>query len=259
VTRETDIKTIIQDTDGPKLLGTVNGVDVQIGNADDMYLTFNQDINTAALSKEENINVTGYQNNTSVKSAQAGVPSVALQLANSEVSTQQQYDLGLRGDVAFDFLYYRQSDGNIVAIGSKQNRIALGTTDGGKLCATIGDTTYVSQTTINAGTWYHLALNYHASDTDMPLLTVGAASNGADEQQMVFLEQPVKAVNVYGQLTLGSAATEGRICHLSLWSNNRPVRDEPPRKLWSGGSLRGAASEKLLRDVEHRPAGDQRS
>ena len=225
VTRDSDIKTIIQDTDGPKLLGTVNGADVRIGNADDMYLTFNQDINTAALSKEENINVTGYQNNTSVKSAQAGVPDVALQLANSEVSTQQQYDLGLRGDVAFDFLYYRQSDGNIVAIGSKQNRIALGTTGGGKLYATIGDTTYVSQTTINAGTWYHLALNYHASDIDMPLLTVGAASNDADEQQMVFLEMPVKAVNVYGQLTLGSAATEGRICHLSLWSNNRPVRE----------------------------------
>ena len=225
VTRESDIKTIIRDTDGPKLLGVVNGTEVLTDNVDGMYLTFNQDINTAALSKEENINVVGYQNNASVKSTQAGVPSVALQLANDEVSTQQKYDLGQRGDLAFDFLYYRQSDGNIIAIGSKQNRIALGTTEGGKLYATIGDTTYVSQTTIKADEWYHLALSYHAKDIDVPQLTVGVASNGADEQQMVFLEKQVKATNVYGLLTLGSNVTEGRICNLSLWSNNRPVRE----------------------------------
>lgn len=225
VTRESDIKTIIQDTDGPKLLGHVNGVYITVENVDDMYLTFNQDINIAALSKEENINITGYQNNTSVKSDQAGVPSVALQLANSEISTQQQYDLGQRSNLAFDFLYYRQSDGNIVAIGSKHNRIALGTTDSGKLYVSIGDTTYVSQTTINAGEWYHMALSYHANDIDVPQLTVGVASNGADEQQMVFLEKQVELVNVSGQLTLGSAATEGRICHLSLWNNNRSVRE----------------------------------
>jgi len=224
VTRETSIKTIIQDTDAPKLLGTVNGVNVNINNVEDMCLTFNQDINTAALSKEENLNVTGYQNNTPVKSAQAGIPDVAMQLSRNEVSTQQKYDLGVKSDLAFDFLYYRQSDGNIIFIGSKQNRIALGTTDGGKLYATIGDTTYVSETVVKAGEWCHLALSYHASDVNEPLLTVGMASNNADEQQMVFLDKPVRQVSISGNLTLGSAATEGRICHLSLWSSNRSVR-----------------------------------
>lgn len=223
VTRESEVKVIVQDTDGPKLLGSVFGEEITLSTIDGMSLTFNQDINTAALSKEENLNIVGYQNNTSVKSAAAGVPDVALQLAANEVTTQQKYDLGQKSDLAFDFLYYRQSDGNILAIGSKQNSIALGTYNGGKLYVTIGGTTYNSETVVKAGQWYHLALNYRASDLDKPQLTVGVASNEAAEQQTAFLELPVNSVNVNGNLTLGSAATEGRICRLSLWSADRPV------------------------------------
>ena len=226
VTRDTEIKTIIQDTQGPKMLGPVSPSDGQItiGNVNDMHILFNQDINTAAISREENINISGYQNNVSTEAEAAGVPSVALQLLGTEVGTQTGYDIG-NSDIALDFFYYRQSDGNIVSVGTKQNRIALGTKEGGMLYATVGDTTYLSENVIAAGKWYHIAMNYRRTDVPAPQLTIGIASNDADEQQMVFLEKPVKAVSVKGNLTLGSKATEGRVCKLSLWNANRAVAE----------------------------------
>lgn len=226
VTRDTEIKTIVQDCQGPKMLGAVNPTDglIRIDNVNNMHIQFNQDINTAAISREENINITGYQNNISTQAETAGVPSIALQLAGSEIGTRTGYNIGT-SDLAMDFFYYRQSDGNIVSVGSKQNRIALGTQDGGRLYAVIGDTIYPSETVMTEGKWYHVAMNYRCEDVPAPLLTVGVASNEADEQQLVFLEKPVKAVTVKGNLVLGSKTTEGRINKLSLWKANRPVSE----------------------------------
>jgi len=224
VTRETPSKTILQDTQGPRMLGSLTPSDglIHIGNVDEMHVQFNQDINVEAISREENISIVGYQNNTSTEAEAAGVHSVALQLNKNEVSTQSGFNFA-HDDIALDFFYYRQSDGEILSVGSKQNRIALGTQQDGKVYVIVGDSTYLSTEIVTPGQWYHIALNYRCKDVPSPQLTVGLASNEEAQQRLAFLEQPVEPVSIKGNLVLGSHATEGRICKLSLWNSNRPV------------------------------------
>lgn len=227
VTRDSEERQIIQDTYAPRLLSDPYPADgiITLANVDDVSVTFNEDIAQNKLSKVENFNIVGYQNNISTQAADAGVPQTALQLNGTQVKTATRYDFSNR-DLSYEFRYYRQSDGEIIGVGTMVNGVRLGTKDNGMLYIRVGEEEILTTLQIPSEQWCHLSLHYKPeADKNQGILSVGFASNGAAEQQLPIQEKVVKLTKANGLLTLGATGTVGRMSQLSLWSDGRTVTD----------------------------------
>lgn len=223
VTRDSQERTFIQDTHSPSKLMSPSPSDgiITLANIDDVSVTLNEDIAQNMISKSQNVNILGYQNNISIEAGQAGIPQTALQLNGTQVKTPVPYDFRNR-DFTYEFRYYRQSDGEIIGVGSKANGIRLGTHEG-MLYVRIGEDTIPTSFMIPGNEWCHLALHYTPNGNGEGLLSVGMANNGSATQTLVMQEESVKSTQVHGLLTLGAEGTIGRVSRLSLWSDGRSV------------------------------------
>ncbi len=136
VTYESDIIEITQDTHGPKLLGMVSpesGLLTYL-NRNDMHIRFNEQLNANALSKSDNIVIDGGMNNVV---SGGPYPDVAAQLNGERIETDAQYEMS-RSSYAFDLWLYRQSDGNILSLGTDDDLLAIYTHDGGMVSVRAG-------------------------------------------------------------------------------------------------------------------------
>lgn len=223
VTRDSQERQVIQDRYAPSKLSSPSPSDgiITLANIDDVSVTLNEDIAQNMISKSQNVNILGYQNNISIEAGQAGIPQTALQLNGTQVKTPVPYDFRNR-DFTYEFRYYRQSDGEIIGVGSKANGIRLGTQQG-MLYVRIGEDTIPTSYMIPGNEWCHLALHYTPNGNGEGLLSVGMANNGSATQTLVMQEESVKSTQVHGLLTLGAEGTIGRVSRLSLWSDGRSV------------------------------------
>lgn len=220
VTRDSEERQVIQDRYAPSKLSSPSPSDgiITLANIDDVSVTLNEDIAQNMISKAQNVNILGYQNNISIEAGQAGIPQTALQLNGTQVKTPVPYDFRNR-DFAYEFRYYRQSDGEIIGVGSKANGIRLGTQEG-MLYVSVGEDKLSSTLQVPGDEWCHLALHYTPNGNGQ--LTIGLVTNADPEQQITHAELK-SGTQVYGLLTLGAEGTIGRVSRLSLWSGDRSV------------------------------------
>ena len=228
LTFETPAVEITQDIKGPKILGSESPAGtVNFINRNDIHINFNEDINVNALSQSDNFTITGDLNNTAFSGDKTTNPDVALQLEGNEISTQANF-LFDNSDLAMDMWLYRQSDGNIISIGTEANQLALFTENGiakVRVGGTDATRTVTSDVELPADKWLYLALSYkHDPTTNKGILNAIYAD--ADHDRPTNILKDVETDNLYlqGHLTVGGDQMKGRMHDLTLWNDTRDVQ-----------------------------------
>ena len=221
VTYETEIIEVVQDIYGPKIIGMAShdGGLLTYVDRNEMHLRYNEELNRNAISKSDNFIIEGGLNN---RSANSQFTDVAVQLNGDPISTQATYNLN-DDDYAFGMWFYRQSDGNIISLGTAANVLALYTHDDGKLAARVGDThsTFETGATLPAGKWNYIAMSYtHRTDDDpqnrVTLLYANSETN--DGPVYVGDNVPVGELEGQGVISIGGNGMKGMVHELTLWN-----------------------------------------
>ena len=221
VTFATDIIEVTQDTRGPKVLGmpSHDGGTLTFADRNQMHVRFNEVLNENALSQSDNFRIDGYLNNASVKSAYA---DVALQLNGDELRTEASYNL-TNSDFAFGMWLYRQTDGNIISLGSTDDKMSLFTHDGGKIAARVGDDNdvYDAGATLPADIWTYIGITYKRKNANDPQNRISMFYVNAETGTTpVYVGDNIPAGDLkgHGKLTIGGDGLKGMMRELTLWN-----------------------------------------
>ena len=222
VTYESNIIEITQDTHGPKLLGMVspeNGL-LSYLNRNDMHIRFNEVLNANALSKSDNFTIDGGLNNVVFGGT---YPDVAVQLNGERIETDAQYEMA-RSSYAFDMWLYRQSDGNILSLGTDDDMLALYTHDGGIVSLRAGAENEVKETGVllPENQWLYLAVNYQRkiSDNDKNFVTMLYVMADDKTPHYICKDMEVGDLNGQGKLAVGGNGMVGMMSNVSLWKSD---------------------------------------
>lgn len=230
VTYATPIIEVTQDTRGPKILGSpypeMGYLSYALRNG--MYVRFNEDINTNALSKSDNFRIVGNLNNAITDKK---VPDVALQLNSEEITTQATYQIGSE-NIAIEGWFYRQSDGTVFSIGTEDNMLAFGTHDNGKVYLRLGaeDNIVESNVTLPANIWNFLALSIEQEKEGKGM--INAIYVNADTPPVYILKEHAfdytsegEGYDIIGngKMHVGGNGMTGMLRDLALWNTKKTV------------------------------------
>ena len=224
VTYETDNVEVTQDTRGPKMLGMVSPENGQLNwlNRNNMHIRFNEELNSVGLSKSDNFRIEGGMNNM-VADKGRSYPDVALQLNRDSVETDAMYDLG-GSSFALDLWLYRQGDGKIISVGTKNNQLSLSTHDGGLVSVCIGneDNTMDAIKQLPENKWLYMALAYKqkTDDNTKGELTMLYATADDANVTYIFKDEEVDAPGFHGKLSVGGSGMQGMMARVSLWNSD---------------------------------------
>ena len=226
VTYETDIVEVIQDLNGPQILGQPypDSGSLSYVMHNDMHVRFNEDINGNALSKSDNFRIDGNLNNVVNTKTR---DDVALQLNGDEFSTQATFDMN-ENHIAMEAWVYLQKDGTIISIGTENNEFAILTHDGGKLALQAGPNSNVLELdeTLPANIWNYLAISYNREEGEAMGSFSGAFANADLVNPNYFaVEIPVPAMSGAGKLHVGGDGMVGRMHDLAIWNIQKSVHN----------------------------------
>lgn len=221
VTYETPIIEVTQDTRGPKILGmpSHDGNTLYFSDRNEMHVRFNETLNGNAMSESDNFRIEGGLNNVAAKTQYA---DVALQLNGEELSTQASYSLN-ENYLTLGMWLYRQTDGQIVSIGSGSNKLMLYTTNGGQLAVRTGEETSVTETGVvmPQNKWTYMAMQYKSKSADDPENRLTLLYANADTESPVYAAENVSVGDLDGEgkLTIGGNGMKGMMYDLTLWNS----------------------------------------
>ena len=224
VTYETEKVEVLQDTRGAKVLGMISPEDGLLTwlNRNNMHLRLNEALNTIALSKSGNFRIDGGMNNM-VADKGRPYPDVALQLNRDSVETEAMFDLS-GSSFALDMWLYRQGDGKIISVGTKNNQLSLSTHDGGLVSVSIGneDNTMDAIKQLPENKWLYMALAYKqkTDDNTKGELTMLYATADDANATYIFKDEVVDAPTCHGKLTVGGSGMQGMVARMSMWNSD---------------------------------------
>lgn len=226
VTYETDIVEVIQDLNGPQILGQPypDSGSLSYVMHNDMHVRFNEDINGNALSKSDNFRIDGNLNNVVNTKTR---DDVALQLNGDEFSTQATFDMN-ENHIAMEAWVYLQKDGTIISIGTENNEFAILTHDGGKLALQAGPNSNVLELdeTLPANIWNYIAISYDREEGEATGLFNGLFINAGIDYPYFFASNvPVPAMSGAGKLHIGGDGMVGRMHDLAIWNIQKSVHN----------------------------------
>ena len=225
LTFETPSVDITQDIRGPKILGssTPQGTATYL-DRNNISVRFNEPIYDVALSQSDNFTITGDLCNTATSGVKTTNPDVTLQLAGNEISTQSAFQFN-NSDIAIDLWLYRQSDGDIVSIGTDANQLSL-STNSGKAEFRLGnaDEVIASAVELPSNKWLYIALSYRQDPaSERGLLSALYADADTPDPVSILKDAPVPSIPIKGKLTVGGTGTVGRMRDLTLWNTSKDV------------------------------------
>ena len=225
LTFETPSVDITQDIRGPKILGssTPQGTATYL-DRNNISVRFNEPIYDVALSQSDNFTITGDLCNTATSGVKTTNPDVTLQLAGNEISTQSAFQFN-NSDIAIDLWLYRQSDGDIVSIGTDANQLSL-STNSGKAEFRLGnaDEVIASAVELPSNKWLYIALSYRQDPAnERGLLSALYADADTPDPVSILKDTPVPSLPIKGKLTVGGTGTVGRMRDLTLWNTSKDV------------------------------------
>ena len=213
VNNESEELTIVRDMTRPMLIATPSPANGILTSADDLLITFNEDIQGSILTKPNNFEVVGVLNESEV------AHDVALSLTdNAKAKTETTVNLSGKS-FAVSFWMNYATDGTLLTHGTADNSFSIAI-DGGKLAVIVADTTVTSTETLPAGKWLYMNVSYNA---DYKTVSAGYAIDASTVQ--LIPGSKVKAYECNGPVTLGGNGLSAKVQELSLWNGSRSMAE----------------------------------
>ena len=214
VNNESEEVEVLRDMTKPMLIATPSPASGVLGIGDDLVITFNEDIQSSALTSPNNFDVVGVLNETEV------THEVALNLTGKNTAkTQSTIDLSGKSFAANLWLNYT-SDGQLLMHGMKDNNFTV-SIENSKLAVTVDGEKKVSTATLPQNKWLYLNVSYDADD-DKGILLAGYAS---DADKVTLINTTTKAYTGNGPVSVGGNNLQAKVQELSLWDGARSMTE----------------------------------
>mgnify|MGYP004523071061 FL=1 len=199
---------ITKDMEKPRPLGQPTPTNGILTAADDISITFNEDIVKGELTETANFRVTGVLNEQEVEH------ETALNMTDAEVTASTETDINLSGkSFSMDMWMNAKGKGTILSHGNASSKFSLGVTEDSKLAVTVANETYTSVNAIPQNKWVFLTLNYQDQNNG-GLLSANVAEDANEIELFKNLDVVKYAGN--GMLAVGKNMM-GAIHELTLW------------------------------------------
>ena len=212
--------TLIQDTQAPRLLGTVTPAasTLTYDQHEGIVLKFNEDINPSSI-KKESVSIVGYQNNITMEGS---VPDVALMLSQKPYQTEVTLPL-TNSNITMEGWIYKDAtaNGNLLAYGTQNKHMSMGTDENGNVVITVGNEEKKTNVKLPEDQWLYVTFAYD-NDKQRVLMTYTGLND--KEPNHVLADADTKLENPFsarGNIIVGGDGTIGRISGLTVWSSLR--------------------------------------
>ncbi len=210
VNNESNEVEIVRDMARPMLIASPTPSSGVYTSSDDLLITFNEDILSANLSKD-NFNVTGVLNESKVQH------DVALKLSGSQdVKTESTIDLSGKSFSASMWVNY-STDGKLLMHGTKDQNFTVAIEDG-KLAVSVAGKKTTSTQTLPKDKWLYLNVSY---DAETKTINAGYAVDASSVTLMNNLES--KAYEGNGPISLGGDNLNAKVQELAIWNSARSL------------------------------------
>ncbi len=217
VNNESEEIEVVKDMERPLVLGSANPSDGILNAGDDIFVTFNEDIRSGAITSGANFIVTGVLNGAQVDHSAALLLNGS---AEAAAKTEATINLG-KQSFATDMWVRVGGEGTIVEHGAGNNKFALGVNTNGNLVVSIAGEKYTSTKTIPTDKWVFLSFNYEYSAGNSKI-NAQVASDA--ETTRLFENMTVADYTGNGPVIVGRGMT-GAIHELTLWNRARSLAD----------------------------------
>ncbi len=218
VNNESEEVTVIRDISLPMLIATPSPATGILTSADDLSITFNEDIQSGLLTKPNNFKVVGVPNESQV------IHDVALSLSGtSPAQTEATMDLSGKSFTVDMWVNYT-ADGRLLMHGTNDNNFTIAIEDG-QLAVTVAGEKKSSLGVLPKDKWLYLHVNYNAGEKegDKPTLTAAYAEGSSTVELCRDLE--VAAYGGNGNISIGGENLVGKVQELTFWNTNRSMAE----------------------------------
>ena len=203
---------VIKDMEKPLVLGNPNPSDGVLDAGDEISVTFNEDIRTGLILKDENFVVQGVTNEAKVEH------NVALKMDGSSYAAMTESGIVLsKKNFSIDMWMNLTSGGELLSIDPYGNPFTVLVKDNGALCVKNGNDSIVSNAIVPFGQWCFMTLSVDAGSS-----TVNASVAYGDQDKS--FSGNLKPFECSGKICVGKNIT-GAISELSIWNTNRSVAE----------------------------------
>ncbi len=207
---------VVKDMQKPGVLGLPTPSNGVLTAADDISVTFNENILKDEILESKNILVTGVLNGAEVDH------TTALNLAEMTEAATTEAAINLSDkSFAFDLWINAKAAGTILSHGSGNARFAAAIDKSNKLVVTIGTDTYTSVKTIPMNKWVFLHMSYERT---APGGILNAAAASDDSNINLFSNTTVAQYTGNGTLAVGQNLNAS-IHELCLWDEARSAEE----------------------------------
>lgn len=211
---------LVKDQSAPKLFGNANPADGILNAADEIGVTFNEDIVSADLS-QSNFVIQAAVNGQQVDHA------VALAAQNTERAAYTEANINLaKKDFSADMWVNYSTAGTLLSHGNGEEKFEVGTDAAGHLTLKVGENTYTSTGTLTKNKWVFLTFNYFYNG-DQSKFNALFAEDATDTY--LFNDETVAGYEGSGSLTLGKNITAD-MQELTLWDKARSCSEAKAEK-----------------------------
>ena len=218
VNNESDEVVIIRDMSFPKLIALPSPATGILTSADDLVVTFNEDIQSSSLTEVNNFEVVGVLNESEV------LHDVALSLSGQNAAkTEATVDLAGKSFAANMWVNYSE-DGRLLMHGTADNNFSV-TIENGKLVVSVAGKRTESGVVLPKNKWLYLNVSYNAGDGDFTLPTVSAGYAMGSDEVKLFDAVATKAYSGNGSISVGGENLVAKVQELSLWNSARSLSE----------------------------------
>ena len=216
VNNESEEVTIVRDMTRPQLMATPSPANGILTSADDLVVTFNEDIQGGILSKPNNFDVMGELNEAEV------AHDVALSLTGENAAkTEATLNLSGKSFSASMWVNY-SSDGVLLMHGTKDKNFTVAIEDGHLAVSVAGQKT-TSAATLPMNKWLYLNVSYQASDVYGSTPTVSADYAQDASTVQLLSSEPTSVYDGNGIISLGGNNLTAKLQELALWNSARTM------------------------------------
>ena len=210
---------IVRDMTRPTLIATPSPASGILTSADDLLLTFNEDIQGSILTKPNNFDVVGELNEGEV------AHDVALSLTG-ENPAKTEATMSLSGKSFTTNMWVNYStDGTLLTHGSADCNFTIAI-EQGKLAVSVAGEKTVSTETLPKDKWIYLNVAYEAPVADGSTTATLNAAYAKDAETVTLINSvATKAYEGNGPVSVGGNGLTAKVQELALWNQNRSMAE----------------------------------
>lgn len=210
VARSSNEILIAKDMVKPKPLGLPQPSNGILDIADDISVTFNEEIVKGALSNDGNFEITGVLNGSEI----AHNTAFAMQGKELAAATEASFSLADK-DFSTDMWLKATGEGTVLSHGNGTEKFKIALDRGMHLVLSVGNDTFTSSETVPQDSWCYLTVSYKR-DGNGGLLNATVADEATAQTTDLFRDCVTEAYNGAGTLSVGENL-KGAIHELTLW------------------------------------------